>query len=102
MTTTVQDIVRLIVRYYSPERIVLYGSQAKGLANERSDIDLAVILPSPLTANDGGNYIRNRLAGCSVAVDLHFYTSQEFLDGIERPFSLEETIHKTGRAVYER
>jgi predicted nucleotidyltransferase len=42
-----EDIKRLahdITRLFHPERIILFGSHAKGVANESSDVDLLVVM----------------------------------------------------------
>ncbi|MBI5325447.1 MAG: nucleotidyltransferase domain-containing protein [Ignavibacteriae bacterium] len=39
-----EESVKKIIEFISPEEIILYGSYAKGTANENSDIDIAVIL----------------------------------------------------------
>lgn len=37
------DIIQSIIRNYAPQKIVLFGSYAKGEAHEGSDIDLMLI-----------------------------------------------------------
>jgi predicted nucleotidyltransferase len=42
------QIIRLsesIARDFGPDRIILFGSHAKGQANEDSDVDLLIIMP---------------------------------------------------------
>ena len=48
-----ERLVRLIMRY-DPERIILFGSRARGEADEHSDYDLIVI---------GARYVASRLRG---------------------------------------
>ena len=43
---TVEPLVRLIVNNFRPQRIVLFGLQARGDANQDSDFDLLIIAPS--------------------------------------------------------
>jgi predicted nucleotidyltransferase len=38
-------MVRRIVRRFHPVKIILFGSQARGMATADSDVDLLVILP---------------------------------------------------------
>ena len=40
---TLDDIVRRIVEVAEPERIILFGSVARGDANRHSDVDLLVV-----------------------------------------------------------
>ena len=42
---TIQRIVRRIVMQFDPERIILFGSYARGEAGPDSDLDLLVVMP---------------------------------------------------------
>ena len=42
----IDEMVRRIVRDFDPLQILLFGSQARGDANENSDIDLIVVFPT--------------------------------------------------------
>lgn len=42
---TLTQAARRLVDGFDPERIVLFGSQARGTADERSDVDLLVVVP---------------------------------------------------------
>ena len=42
----IEVMVQRIVRDFSPLQILLFGSHARGTANEHSDIDLIVVLPT--------------------------------------------------------
>ena len=41
------DMVRAIVAEVDPERVILFGSRARGEAHDRSDVDLIVIEARP-------------------------------------------------------
>jgi len=41
----IQDLCDRIVQGFHPERVILFGSYARGDANEDSDVDLLVIMP---------------------------------------------------------
>ncbi len=41
----IQNFVTQIAENFSPERIVLFGSYARGTASEDSDVDLLVVMP---------------------------------------------------------
>jgi len=41
----IQDLGEQIARGFHPERVILFGSHARGTAEEHSDVDLLVILP---------------------------------------------------------
>lgn len=40
----INRFVETVIPEYNPEKIVLYGSYAKGTNNENSDIDIAIIV----------------------------------------------------------
>ena len=71
------DIVDRIVRTAKPERIVLFGSAARGEMGPNSDLDLLVI--------KGGKFKRNRLttkiyrclSGADAAIDVVVVTPEE-------------------------
>lgn len=41
----VSTMVDRIVGRFQPSRVVLFGSRARGAANQRSDVDLLVVMP---------------------------------------------------------
>ena len=59
---TLQEIVRRIVEVAKPEKIILFGSAARGEMGPNSDVDLLVV--------KRGKYNRSRLAG-DIYMNLH-------------------------------
>lgn len=43
IATRIEPYLRLIVERFQPERIILFGSQARGEPGEHSDVDLLVV-----------------------------------------------------------
>ncbi|MEE9295436.1 MAG: nucleotidyltransferase domain-containing protein [Phycisphaerae bacterium] len=72
-----QEIVRRVVEVAKPERIILFGSAARGQMGPRSDVDLLVI--------KGGRYKYHRLLekmyaglrGVEAAVDIVLVTPEQ-------------------------
>ena len=73
---TLNDIIRCIVEVAEPERIILFGSAARGEMNRHSDVDLLVVKDGSdlrrLTAR-----IHQRLYGVDAAVDIVMVTPQD-------------------------
>ena len=44
---TIDEMVKKIAQRFNPERIILFGSYARGEATEDSDLDLLVVSQSP-------------------------------------------------------
>jgi predicted nucleotidyltransferase len=45
-------VIHEIITYFQPQRIILFGSYAYGIPNEDSDLDLLVILDTPLNETE--------------------------------------------------
>lgn len=73
---TLNDIIRRVVEVAEPERIILFGSAARGEMNRHSDVDLLVVKDGAdlrrLTAR-----IYRRLYGVGAAVDIVMVTPQD-------------------------
>ena len=62
---TVKEVVRQIVDRFDPQRIILFGSYAYGQPGPASDVDLLVIMDTPLKETEQAVRI------CQ-AIDYHF------------------------------
>ena len=73
---TLDDIIRRVAEVAEPERIILFGSAARGEMNRHSDVDLLVVKDGSdlrgLTAR-----IYRRLYGVGAAVDIVMVTPQD-------------------------
>lgn len=94
---------RLIDRF-KPTRIILFGSQARGTADNRSDVDLLVICPVPGRKRDLMVAMDRALNGLGLARDVIVMTPEEFerdrhIPGtVARPASLEGKVLYDGAA----
>jgi len=70
------DIIRRIVEVAEPERIILFGSMARGDAHRHSDVDLLIVKNGPDLRGVAARIYR-RLYGVGAAVDLVMVTSQD-------------------------
>jgi predicted nucleotidyltransferase len=105
---TVRDEINLmrdrIVRLYQPDKIVLFGSRARGEAGEDSDIDVLVISDREkhLPRYKRGLDVRLQLADLKTPKDILFY-SREDIDRWESvPQSFVNRVLREGRVLYER
>lgn len=94
------DIVRRIVRVAHPERIILFGSAARGEAGPGSDVDLLVIKP--------GRYHRGRLTediylsliGAGRAVDVIVITPEDIERYQDVPGLVIGSALREGQTIY--
>ncbi len=97
------DILRdRILAVCDPERIILFGSHAKGNATIDSDIDLLVVgdfsHAQPLRVGE----LRQALYPSVVAIDLHIASSQELAAGKLSPHGFMASVLSTGVTLYEK
>ena len=71
------EIVRRIVEAVDPDKIILFGSRARGEATPDSDYDILIMAPSPLSPGERTGPVRQALAGMSVPKDVVWWTAQE-------------------------
>ena len=98
----VQRTVERLIRAFSPERIVLFGSHAKGRAGERSDFDLLVVAALDGRAGIHQRRARQLAADCFPPVDVVFATPAEIGAADEAKSPFLASILGSGIIVYER
>jgi uncharacterized protein len=76
-----EEMVNVLVKAINPERVVLFGSRAKGEAREDSDLDLLIIEREPFGPNRSRRqvirHIRQMLSGFRVPKDILVYSLDE-------------------------
>jgi predicted nucleotidyltransferase len=98
----IREIVRRIVNTAQPEKVILFGSRARGDARPNSDYDLLVIQRS-----DEPRYRRSvplyvALADLPVEVEVVVYTPQEVEEWRAVPQAFVTTAVREGTTIYER
>ncbi|MBU1366471.1 MAG: nucleotidyltransferase domain-containing protein [Candidatus Omnitrophica bacterium] len=97
----VKRITEVVIREYSPEKIILFGSLAAGNIHEWSDIDLVIIKSTAKRFIDRLHDI-HLLVKPKVGVNFIVYTPQEVQKMVEenRYFLVKEIFAK-GKVLYE-
>ncbi len=95
-------IVRRIVETAQPEKIVLFGSRARGDARKNSDYDFLVIKDSVEPPHRREVPLYLALADVHVPIEVVVYTPEEVNDWREVPQAFVTTALREGRVVYER
>jgi predicted nucleotidyltransferase len=96
------EVVRRICAAGSPQKIVLFGSWAKGTARSDSDLDLLIIEESDLPRWRRSSRYRRALCGVFPAKDLLVWTPQEIDAWHLVPNALITTVLREGKLLYER
>jgi len=83
-----------------PEKIYLFGSYADGKATEESDIDLLVVMDSPLTPHKRNVAVKRLFPRRSFSLDAFVYTPQEFARYRDIPGTIVYNATHHGRLLH--
>lgn len=99
----IEEITRRLVEFFSPVRIYLFGSEARGDAGPDSDLDFLVVVPDDapedkLRAGAGRRAVR----GTGFAKDIVPWRQTDFEERAAWvKASLPATVVREGRLIYE-
>jgi predicted nucleotidyltransferase len=97
----IRDIVKQIAEQFHPEKIILFGSYAYGKPRPESDVDLLVVMDTPLRN-------REQAAQIARALDYHFgldvlvRTPQQIFERISLGDFFIQEIMERGKVLYAR
>ena len=99
LVTEMADRIR---RAVDPDRIVLFGSRARGDDTDQSDYDLLIVAPSSLPRWRRPAKIYGLLAGLGVPKEIVWWTAEEVAEwrGVRAHFI--NTALREGKVLYER
>ena len=93
-------VVRRIVAIAQPERIILFGSAARGQASANSDLDLLVVVRPGVHRRQMAMEIYRRLGPVQCAVDVVVVTTEDVERYGSCPALVIEPALREGREVY--
>jgi predicted nucleotidyltransferase len=105
MIATERDITWMVERITavaSPDRIYLFGSQAKGTASPQSDVDLLIVGPSNEPPLRRDKQIVAAQWGFPARFDLLCFTPDEIAEEVRDPVSFVSASLESARLIYER
>jgi predicted nucleotidyltransferase len=98
----VRQAVDTLVAFCNPERIILYGSHAKGSAGPSSDIDLIVVCGAQGSRLERRAELRQLFASWPVRVDASAFTAEELQYAASEEHSFIRAAVQSGVEVYRR
>ena len=96
------DVVHRIVAISHPQRIILFGSRARGVARPDSDVDLLVIADSQQPRCKRSGPLYGSLRDIPIAMDILVYTPGEVREWTRVPQALVTTAVREGKVLYEK
>ncbi len=91
-----------LVDGFYPNRIILFGSQARGTADDRSDVDILVVCSFKGKRRHLMLEMDRALSGLDYAFDVLILTPEEFQRDSLIPGTVGRYAYKEGKVLYER
>jgi uncharacterized protein len=96
------EMVRRIVKRFDPEKIILFGSHARGVAGPDSDVDLLIVMSVAGSKREKALQIRAALRGIAISKDIIVTTPEDFDWRKEIPGTIERPATLEGKVLYAR
>ena len=102
MISIVSDMTRRIGSVSDPEKIILFGSRARGTAHADSDFDILIIQDSDQPRYRRAATLYRILADLPLEVELVVYAPEEVNQWNRVPEAFIATALREGKVIYER
>lgn len=99
----IKKITNLIVKNYQPEKIILFGSAARGEYDENSDLDFFIVKKSKKSKLDRMREVYKLVSNLNYQIPFEpiVYTPEEVKERMRLGDFFIKTILKEGRILYE-
>lgn len=98
----IEEMVRRIVDRFHPEKVILFGSHARGTAAADSDADLLVVMRVQGSRRRQATEIDLALAGIRLPADVIVITPEDLERDGSRPGTVIHPALREGQVLYER
>ena len=98
----IEEMVRRIVSQFNAEKVILFGSHARGEAGPDSDVDLLVVMQPRGSKRERVVEAYGLLAGIGVPKDVVIVTPEEFDLYRDAPGTVIRTARREGKILYDR
>ena len=102
MDDKTKEIIERIVEEVDPDKIILFGSRAKGKNKEWVDYDICVLKKDIKHEGNLAKRIYRKLFGVGASVDIIVQTPEKFNELKDKWFLIYSEISKFGSVVYEK
>ncbi|MFQ5902694.1 MAG: nucleotidyltransferase domain-containing protein [Candidatus Binatia bacterium] len=96
----IDELVQRIVEIAHPNRIILFGSAARGEMGRNSDIDVLVVMPDGVHRRKTAQEIYRRLWGFGFAKDILVVTEGDVREYRSNPYTIIKDALEEGKELY--
>jgi predicted nucleotidyltransferase len=97
----ISEVKDRLVKGFHPQRIILFGSQARETADAHSDVDLLVVCPIQGNRRQLMVEMDRSLRGLPIARDIMVLTPEEYERDRHIPGTAARPAWKEGKVLYE-
>lgn len=98
----IDRMVKRIVKRFKPEKVILFGSHARGEAGPDSDVDLLVVMPVKGSRREKSLEIHKALRDFLTPVDIIVSKPEDFAWRKEVIGTIEWPASQEGKVLYAR
>ncbi len=99
--TKVKEIIDRIIAKYQPQKIILFGSYARGEANFDSDLDLLIVKQTNSLRHKRGIELRQLIRPAILPLDLVILTENEYTENCNKFQNIAQIATQQGIVVYD-
>lgn len=96
-----QEVTRRIVATVQPQRVLLFGSAARGQMTKNSDFDMLVVMRGSAHRRLTAQKIYRNLHGAGISVDIVVATEKDIKEYGNRTGTILKSALQEGRVLYE-
>ena len=98
----IQEVATKIASMCNAEKVILFGSRARGDMRADSDVDLLIIAESDQPRHKRTRTLYERIRPYPFPMDLIMYTPEEIKRAMESQLSFASRVMQEGKVLYER
>ena len=102
MNKELKMVVDRIVNGFAPDKIILFGSRARGDFNDDSDYDLLVLKKNIRHRRKAWEKVSDTLRGTCIPIDILVQTPSRFDELKKKWYLVYSDIEEQGKTLYER
>jgi len=99
---TLSKVREPLVNGFAPNRIIIFGSQARGTADDRNDVDILVVCSFEGKRRHLMLEMDRALTGLDNAFDVLILTPEEYQRDSRIPGTVGRYAYKEGKVLYEQ